>query len=90
LVTFGRNPGMRELVEVLTGAEIELICHRGWQISANNQLTADNLKQALADFLPDRPPRFLDMINMTLQFTNFKSLLPTAYQRFLLPREQTI
>ncbi len=75
---------LQAAVKSFTGAEIELICHRAWQLSAGQPagqpLRSQALNGALDDFIPDRPRRYVEMIQMALAYTNFRSFLPAGYR----------
>jgi SpoVK/Ycf46/Vps4 family AAA+-type ATPase len=69
-----------EIAQTLTGAEIELICHRAWQLSQTDTLNMSDIMRALEDFFPDRPDDYWRMLKSTFQYVNFKSLLPERYR----------
>lgn len=68
------------IAQTLTGAEIELICHRAWQLGRSGTLSADDIGLALEDFFPDRPDDYWRMLDTTFKYINFKSLLPEKYR----------
>jgi len=69
-----------QIAQTLTGAEIELVCHRAWQLSDSSTLDYADIEKALDDFYPDRPDDYWRMLSATFKYINFKSLLPERYR----------
>jgi transitional endoplasmic reticulum ATPase len=82
---YGIPKEFQPAVDSLTGAEIERICGWAWQMGGAKEgtLTAAHILAALDDFIPDRPAQYIDMFMQTIRFTNFRSLLPKAYQELI-------
>lgn len=75
----------KEKMNGSTGAEIESICRRAYEICCicgDKDLNTEHLKEAIDDFITSRDHNLYEyMQQLAFQLTNFKSLIPEEYRK---------